>query len=248
MLKILIVDDEEAAGTILKTLIEKHVRMPAEIMICNNPEQAPGIIASFAPELLMLDIEMPVMSGFDLLSRTGTQGMDIVFTTAYDQYAVKAIRFSALDYLLKPIDIMDLQNAINRHVVRRLETPDSPALVSNLLRNLRQPANDFRLALSTGEGAFLFDPKDIMRIEGSNNYSRFFFVNHPSLLVSHTIKEYEDLLTEYNFLRVHKSHLVNRTYIRQIDRDYILWLTDGSQVAVSRRRMDVISQALKNKA
>ncbi len=247
MLKILIVDDEDAAGMILKTLIEKHVRMPAEIMVCNDPEQAPAIIAAFAPELLMLDVEMPGMNGFDLLSRTGTQGMDIVFTTAYDQYAVKAIRFSALDYLLKPIDIIDLQNAINRHVVRKLERPAGQALVSNLLSNLKQPASAFRLALSTGEGAFLFNTEDIIRVEGSNNYSRFFFTNHASILVSHTIKEYEELLTEHGFLRVHKSHLVNRAYIRHVDRDYILWLTDGSQVTVSRRRMDTISQALKNK-
>lgn len=246
-LKILIVDDEAAAGIILKTLIQKHINLPSEIVICNNAGEAPDVMASFSPELMMLDIEMPGMTGFDLLNKTGTQGMDVIFTTAYDQYAIKAIRFSALDYLLKPIDILDLQNAINRHVVRKLEKPAGQVLVNNLLRNLQQPASAFRLALSTAEGVFLFAPKDIIRVEGSNNYSRFFFVNHPSILVSHTIKEYEDLLADYQFLRVHKSHLVNRNFIRQVDRDYTLWLTDNSQVIVSRRRMDAISQALKNK-
>lgn len=246
MLRILIVDDEAAAGIILKTLIENHISLPAEIVICNNPAEAPDLIASFAPELMMLDIEMPGMTGFDLLNKTGTPGMDVIFTTAYDQYAIKAIRFSALDYLLKPIDINDLQNAIDRHIMRKRQKTTGQVLVSNLLRNLQQPAGAFRLALSTGEGVFLFDPKDIIRVEGSNNYSRFFFVNHPSILVSHTIKEYEDLLADYQFLRVHKSHLVNRNFIRRVDRDYTLWLTDNSQVIVSRRRMDNISQALRN--
>ncbi len=246
MLKILIVDDEPAAGSILKTLIQKHVPLPVEVSICHDPHEAPAIIEASAPELLMLDIEMPGMSGFDLLSQTGTQGMNVIFTTAYDQYAVKAIRFSALDYLLKPIDIIDLQNAINRHIIRRMQAPAGPELVSNLLRNLQGPGNAFRLALSTAEGVFMFDPKDIIRVEGSNNYSRFFFKEHAPILVSRTIKEYEELLTEYGFLRVHKSHLVNRDYIRHVDRDYTLWLTDGSQVTVSRRRMEEVSHLLKN--
>jgi two-component system LytT family response regulator len=246
MLKILIVDDEPAAGSILKMLIQRHVPLPTEVSICNDPHEAPGIIEAYRPELLMLDIEMPGMTGFDLLSRTGTQGMDVVFTTAYDQYAVKAIRFSALDYLLKPIDIVDLQNAINRHVIRRMQAPAGQELVTNLLHNLQGPINTFRLALSTAEGVFMFDPTDIIRVEGSNNYSRFFFRDHPPILVSRTIKEYEELLGEYGFLRVHKSHLVNRNYIRRVDRDYTLWLTDGSQVTVSRRRMDEVSHLLKN--
>lgn len=243
MLKILIVDDEAAAGSILRTLIQRHVALPTDIAICNDPGAAVNVIETFSPELLMLDVEMPGMSGFDLLSQSGMQGMNVIFTTAYDQYAVKAIRFSALDYLLKPIDITELQNAINRHVVQRMT---GPAQVSNLLRNLGQPVNAFRLTLSTAEGVFLFDPKDIVRVEASNNYSRFFFRDHPSILVSRTIKEYDELLTEYGFLRVHKSHLVNRDYIRHVDRDYTLWLTDASQVTVSRRRMDAVSHLLRN--
>ncbi len=119
MLKILIVDDEEAAGSILKLLIERHIYMQKEIQYCNNPQQALDLLPVYKPGLVMLDIEMPGMNGFDFLNRATNSDFDVIFTTAYDKYAIKAIRFSALDYLLKPIDIVDLQNAINRHVVKK---------------------------------------------------------------------------------------------------------------------------------
>ena len=114
----MIVDDEPSAGNILQVLIEKHIAGKKEIRICRSPEEAIDCIPLFRPSLIMLDIEMPHMNGFDLLNRLGNWDFDVIFTTAYDKYAIKAIRFSALDYLLKPVDILDLQNAINRHIVR----------------------------------------------------------------------------------------------------------------------------------
>ena len=123
MTKILIVDDEPAASNILKMLIEKHVPVTKEIKTCNSPEEGLKIIQEWQPDLLMLDIEMPSMNGFDLLNRVGNSDFDVVFTTAYDKYAIKAIRFSALDYLLKPVDIAELQNAINKHVIKKFEPP-----------------------------------------------------------------------------------------------------------------------------
>lgn len=249
MVKILIVDDEAAASNMLRLLIERQLPAKKEIVCLNSPTEALQVIPEFKPTLLMLDIEMPEMNGFDLLNRLGTWDFDLIFTTAYDRYAIKAIRFSALDYLLKPIDIVDLQNALNRHLVRREHgQPEQAPLIDNLLTNLRQKdAGAFKLALSTSEGTFFFDPRDIIRLEGESNYTRFFLSNHKPVLVSKTLKEYEELLLPHDFLRVHKSYLVNRSFVRHIDRDGVLVLSDGSKILVSRRKKEEVMKELTAK-
>lgn len=249
MTKILIVDDELAASNILKMLIEKHVPAVKEIRTCNSPEEALGIIQEWQPELLMLDIEMPNMNGFDLLNRVGNSDFDVIFTTAYDKYAIKAIRFSALDYLLKPVDIAELQNAVNKHIIKKFHPPqEQQKLVSNLINNLQQKdQSGFKLALSTTEGVFFFVPSEIIRLEGENNYTRFYFANQKPMLVSRTLKEYEDILTEHDFIRAHKSHLVNKKFVKHLDKEGLLWLTDGSHIVVSRRKKEEVLKELTNK-
>jgi len=248
MIKILIVDDEVSAGNILELLIEKHITGEKEVRVCQSPEMAMEIIASFRPSLIMLDIEMPHMNGFDLLNRIGQWDFDVIFTTAYDKYAIRAIRFSALDYLLKPIDIPDLQNAIHRHIVRKNIYPqEQRKLVDNLISNLQQKdQSSFTLALSTMEGFFFYDPKDIVKCEADDNYTHFYFVNGKPLIVSKTLKEFEDILADHGFMRVHKSYLVNMHYVVRLDKEGLLWLKDGSYVAVSRRRkkevLDILSE------
>jgi two-component system LytT family response regulator len=250
MIRILIVDDEPSARNVLQKLIEKHVPGLKEIKCCASPEEALESIPVFKPTLVMLDIEMPHMNGFDLLNHIGHWDFDVVFTTAYDKYAIKAIRFSALDYLLKPIDLLDLQNAVNRHIVKK-EFPASQQekLFDNLVSNLQQkdPAA-FKLALSTMEGVFFFPPAQIIRCEGENNYTRFFFPDRKPLLVSRTIKEFEEILADHDFLRVHKSHLVNRHYVKHLDKEDLLWLTDGSHIVVSRRKKEEVMKVLLNRS
>lgn len=249
MIRILIIDDEPSARNMLQMLIERHVPAQKEIQCCATPEEALRTIPEYRPTLLLLDIEMPRMNGFDLLNSVGHWDFDVIFTTAYDKYAIKAIRFSALDYLLKPIDIVDLQNAINRHIIRKnAPGQEQGQLVNNLISNLKQKDTaSFKLALSTMEGVFLFEPAEIVRCEGENNYTRFYFAHRKPLLVSRTIKEFEDLLTDYDFIRVHKSHLVNRKYINRLDREGVLWLTDNSNVAVARRKKEEVTRFLLNK-
>lgn len=248
MIKILIVDDESSAGNILELLIRKHIAGHKEVRVCQSAESALQIIPGFQPSLIMLDIEMPNMNGFDLLSRIGDWDFDVIFTTAYDKYAIRAIRFSALDYLLKPIDILDLQNAINRHIVRRNIYPhEQGKLFKNLLSNLEQKdKSSFKLALSTMEGYFFYDPNDILKCEAADNYTHFYFANSKSLIVSRTLKEFEDILTDYGFMRVHKSYLVNMQYVVRLDKEGLLWLHDGSHVVVSRRKrkdvLDILSE------
>lgn len=247
--RILIVDDEEAAGNILQLLIEKHIPGEKNIRYCNSPEEALAVLPEFKPSLVMLDIEMPGMNGFDFLNKAVNWDFDVIFTTAYDKYAIKAIRFSALDYLLKPVDIIDLQNAVNRHIIKKEFKPQQQEkLVDNLISNLKQKdISAFKLALSTMEGVFFFEPAQIIRCEGENNYTRFYFPDRKPLLVSRTMKEFEDILTEHDFIRVHKSHLVNRKYVRHLDKDDLLWLNDGSHIAVSRRKKEEVTKILMNK-
>jgi two-component system LytT family response regulator len=248
MIKILIVDDEERASNVLKLLIENHVATAVDVRTCNTPEHAIEMIRDFKPSLLMLDIEMPNMNGFDLLNSIGTWDFDVIFTTAYDKYAIKAIRFSALDYLLKPVDIFDLENALNRHIVKKQFPSRQQELVGNLISNLQQKdPTDFKLALSTMEGVFFFEPAQIMRLEGESNYTRFYFTDQKPILVSKTMKDYEEILTEHGFIRAHKSHLVNRKFVKHMDKDGLLWLTDGSHITVSRRKKDEVMKELTNK-
>jgi two-component system LytT family response regulator len=233
----------------LQMLIEKHIPGEKEIKCCASPGEAIEVIGNFKPTLLMLDIEMPHMNGFDLLNRLGSWEFDVIFTTAYDKYAIKAIRFSALDYLLKPVDILDLQNAVNRHIVRKEFQPGrQEKLMNNLITNLQQPdSSSFKLALSTMEGVFFFQPSSIIRCEGENNYTRFYFPDQKPLLVSRTMKEFEDILCDYDFIRVHKSHLVNKKFVKHLDKEGLLWLTDGSHISVSRRKKEEVVKILSSK-
>ena len=248
--KILIVDDEEAAGNILQLLIEKHIPFEKEIRYCISPDAALKLLPEFQPSLVMLDIEMPNMTGFDFLNNAVSSNFDIIFTTAFDKYAIKAIRFSALDYLLKPVDIVELQNAVNRHIVKR-NAPGydgQKELVGNLIQNLKQKdPGEFRLAVSVKEGVFLFEPKEIICLEGLNNYTRFSFTSQKPLLVAKTLKEYDEILSEYNFIRVHKSFLVNKEHIKRMDHDGQLWLSNNINVPISRRKKEEVTKLLVNK-
>lgn len=246
---ILIIDDEPAAGNILQLLIEKHIPGEKIIRYSSSPEEALAVLPEFKPSLVMLDIEMPTMNGFDFLNKAVNCDFDVIFTTAYDKYAIKAIRFSALDYLLKPVDISELQNAINRHLVKNEFKPQQQEkLVDNLISNLQQKdISAFKLALSTMEGVFFFEPASIIRCEGENNYTRFYFPDRKPLLVSKTMKEYEEILADHQFIRVHKSHLVNKKFVRYLDKEGLLWLTDGSHIAVSRRKKEEVMRELTKK-
>lgn len=245
MIKILIVDDEQSAGRILKVLLEKHIPADKQIEISNKPADALVLLETFKPSLVMLDIEMPGMNGFDFLNRASQWDFDVIFTTAYDKYAIKAIRFSALDYLLKPIDIIDMQNAVNRHIVKKQSATESKQqpLVDNLIYNLKQKDfQQFKLALSTSDGIFLYSPNDIIVLEGSSNYTKFWFSNQKSIIVSKTLKEYEDILMEHGFLRVHKSYLVNKSHVIKVDKEAVLELSNQMHIPVSRRRKAEILQ------
>lgn len=246
MIKILIVDDEISAGNILQLLIEKNIVAEKEIRCINDPVQAIYLIPQWKPHLLFLDIEMPAMNGFDLLSKISEVDFPVIFTTAYDKYAIKAIRYSAFDYLLKPIDKEEVKLTFDRFLSNHIGVLSySPALVDNLIHNLKATKTGlFKLALSTNEGVHLLHANEILYCEGVGNYTRFHLVKSGPVLVSKTIKEYEELLVDHSFLRVHKSYVVNLSHVIKYDKEGFLTMSNGVTVAISRRKKDELKERL----
>jgi len=199
------------------------------------------------PHLLFLDIEMPYMSGFELLENFPPKTFQVIFVTAYDHYAIKAIKYSALDYLLKPIDIEELKQAVQRFLDthNNSNSASSKPLYDNLIYNLNQTqSKDYRLAISTTEGTSFYKADDIIRCEAVGNYTRFYIKEKKPLITSRTLKDYEDLLTDQKFLRVHRAHLINPRFVESYSRDHELKMIDGSTVQVSRRKWDVIKDKI----
>jgi two-component system, LytTR family, response regulator len=248
-IKALIIDDEVTAIQTLSLMIRHYIPEITTVKTTTDPYEGLLLLGSFEPHLLFIDIQMPLMNGFELLKKVPKINFSIIFTTAHDEYAIDAIRFSALDYLLKPIDADELQNAFRRFMNHQQVAAGNQHLYNNFIYNLNvKDKKDFKLALSTLQGTFFYKPDEIIRLEGEGNYTKFFFADRTSLLVAHTMKSYEDILTNYGFLRVHKSHLVNRTHIVNYLPDGILTMVDFSKVEVSRRRKEDVMEILKNKA
>jgi two-component system LytT family response regulator len=246
MLKVLLIDDEERATDSLRLMIQKTIPEIGQVMACNDSRKAADIIHSFQPALVFLDIQMPYLNGFEVLEKMPNKNFKIIFTTAYNEYAIQAIRFSAFDYLLKPVDIEELQAAVKRFIEGNEDYRQQFELLKNIMHNIQAPSvEEFRLALPTKEGVHFLEPHEIIRCESSGNYTRFFVTNNRNYLISRTLGDYDALLTPHNFIRTHKSHLVNRKYISFIDHDGFVVLKDNSKVELSRRRKEDVMAALK---
>jgi two-component system LytT family response regulator len=246
MLKVLLIDDEERATDALRLMIEKTIPEIQQVRVCNDSRRAADIIHDYQPALIFLDIQMPHLNGFELLEKMPNKNFKIIFTTAYNEYAIQAIRFSAFDYLLKPIDIEELQGTIQRFLQGNQDYRQQFELLKNIMYNIQVPsAEEFRLALPTKDGVHFLQPQDIIRCEAVGNYTKFFINNNKTYLISKTLGEYDTLLTPHNFIRTHKSHLVNKKYISFIDHDGFAVLKDNSKVEVSRRRKEDVMAQLK---
>jgi two-component system LytT family response regulator len=246
MLKALLIDDEERATDSLRLMIEKAVPEIVQVKVCNDSRKAAEIIHEFQPGLVFLDIQMPHLNGFQMLEKMPNKNFKLIFTTAYNEYAIQAIRFSAFDYLLKPIDVEELQLSVQRFLQTTQDYKEQYDLLKNIMHNIQSPsADEFRLALPTKEGVHYLQPADIIRCEAVGNYTKFFVEGGKSYLISKTLGEYDALLTPQHFIRTHKSHLVNKKFISFIDHDGFAVLKDKTKVEVSRRRKEEVMEALK---
>jgi len=247
MIKALIVDDEQKARSILEHYLRNFVPQITEIEQADSADAALEKIKEYKPGIVFLDVEMPHKNGFDFLVEIKQPSFDVIFTTAYNQYAIQAIRFSALDYLLKPVDPDELQAAVQRHLEKQESAIQQKDLYENLVKNIeKKEIKDFKIAVPSSEGVYFFMIDDILRLEADRSYTHIHLVNKRPFIASKTLKHFEDMLTDFNFIRTHKSHLVNPKHITRIsnDNEFVL-LTDGSKVEVSRRKKEEVQQQLK---
>ncbi|MCF8234451.1 MAG: LytTR family DNA-binding domain-containing protein [Bacteroidales bacterium] len=242
MIRAAIIEDEKKSRETLSGLLKRYCKRVEIVAEADGFKSGLEAIRKYEPEVVFLDIQMPDGSGFKLLEELGEINFEIIFTTAYDQFAIKAIKYSALDYLLKPIVPEELISAVTK-VEKKKESGNLNKNVNVLLDNLRnRDTNSGKLALSTAEKIHIVEISNIIRCESDNYYTRFFFNNGQKLLISKTLKENEELLADHNFIRPHKSHLINIRYIESFNRyegGYII-MTDGSRIPVSRRKKEKI--------
>lgn len=248
MIKALIIDDEASAANVLQLMVERHVPEITDLRIATRISEAYSLIQQFQPDLVFQDIVMPEKNGFDFLSGVQKISFEIIFTTAYNEYAIRAIRFSALDYLLKPINAEELRSAVDRFLGKQKEQMQSEILLKNLIANLeKKNETDFKLAIPTVSGALFFSPAEIIRLEGEGNYTQFYLAQNRKYLSAKTMKEYEEILLQHNFIRIHKSHLVNKTFIESYKNEGSVFLKDKTSLPVSRQRKQEVAAALMGK-
>lgn len=239
MKKSAIIIDDEARS--IKSLEYELLNFSDRIdLVATSTDPIDGIqlIQSHKPDLVFLDIQMPKLSGFDLIKKFDPVPFKVIFTTAYDQFAIDAFRVNAIDYLLKPVNEEDLQNAINKFF--NFTSQIEQTQIKSLLDHLNKQRNPSIVTFSTSEGVHFINKEDIIRIEASGNYSIVYTESHKSLLISKPLKKIEESLSEDFFFRLHQSHLVNVNYIKSYYKAKAgsVELKDGTIIPVSRRKKD----------
>lgn len=239
MIKTIIIEDEQQNLEVLELMLKKHNDVIEIIETCSTPEQGIKSIQKNTPDLVFLDIEMPRLNGFEMLKKLDKVDFEIIFTTAYNKYAINAIRISAVDYLLKPIDEEELAAAIKgcQNNLKRKNTNDK---MDVLLRNLNHHhALDRTLTLASTDGIRFIKMKDIIRLEANGRYTKFYLVNKEVIVASRTLGDFEEALSENEFFRIHETHIVNLYFIDRFHKgnNFVL-LTDKTELPMARRRKE----------
>ena len=250
MINAIIIDDEPDCCESLSILLKRNCPEISIAATCYSAEKALSVIKEIKPQLIFLDIEMPNMNGFEMLEKLPEINFELIFTTSYDQYAIKAIRFSALDYLLKPIDREELQKAVQK-VLARLQKPITQQLEILLQKiyHTKKPiaiGSIQRIALPTMEGLKLVPVDAIISCASEGNYTIFLLKDKQKIVVSRPLKEVEEMLEEHSFFRVHHSYIVNMNEIDRFvktDGGYLI-MSDGSSVDVSRSKKEMLLKKL----
>ncbi|MCL8007635.1 LytTR family DNA-binding domain-containing protein [Gelidibacter japonicus] len=238
MIRTIIIDDEQHCIDRVKELMDRHQNM---VLIGEFTTVESGIMGlkNLQPDVLFLDVQINEQTGFDVLKAIEAHPFEVIFTTAFDFYAVQAFKFSAIDYLLKPVDADDFNMAIDK-VTDKLATKDFSKKVNHLLSNIIKPDIHKKISVPTFEGFEFLEVADIVRCQSDVNYTNIFTKNGQKLLVSKTLKSFEELLTDCNFYRVHNSHLINLEYIKKYTKGkggYVT-LKDDTVIEVSMRRKE----------
>jgi two-component system, LytTR family, response regulator len=246
MISAIIVDDEPYSCEALATMLERYCPEIKLLDICYSAADALRSVHEQKPQILFLDIEMPHMNGFEMLEKLPELNFKLIFTTSYDQYAIKAIRFSALDYLLKPVDKDELQKAVQKS----MNTAGHllPQQLEVLLHKLNHPKVVVnKIAIPTMEGLQMVLVESIIRCEADRNYTNLFLKNKGKITASRNLKDLEEMLEDYSFVRVHHSHLVNLNEVEKYIKGEggYLMMSDKSAVDVSRSRKEILLKKLQ---
>jgi two-component system, LytTR family, response regulator len=238
MIRTVVIEDEEHSRKMLMEMLHEHCPQLNVVADADSVKTGLTAIAEQRPQLVFLDIELQSETSFEILERLPEINFELVFTTAFDHYALKAIKFCAIDYLLKPIDLKELQVAVakaDKRLNREYLNKNLEVLVNNLKSGSQ---NNHRIALSTLESLLFVNVSDIVYCESSGPYTHFIFKHADKIITSKHLKEYEDLLSGYDFFRIHKSYLVNlheiKKYIRGDGGQLIM--SNGDALSVSKQR------------
>lgn len=236
-MKAAIIDDEAKSRSILATMLNRYCPEVAVIGEAHNMEEGLRLIQYGEPELIFLDISMPGGSGFELLERIEERSLHIIFITAYDGYAIQAIRKDALDYLLKPVNIGELKAAVNK-ALERQNKEKTPNEFQHIREAMKQETLTKKVAIPNRNGLLFIDLKDIIRLEADGSYTRFHLSSGKSVLSSRLLKEYDTNLPSHLFFRVHHSHIINLDHILFYERGDggNIVMSDNSSIALSKRK------------
>jgi len=239
MIKAVIIEDELHSRNFLNNLVAEFCPEITIAGMAASVDEAVTLIQQTEPQIVFLDIEMQTGTGFDVLQQLQKRNFHVIFTTAYDHYAIKAIKFSAVDYLLKPINLEELQAAVAK-AIESIEQTTGENQLELLIKNLRRPAGeDFSISLSTSDGIEFIQLSNIIRLEASGPYTTFFMKDGRKIMVSRNLKEYEMMLTDHGFFRVHNSHIINLKEVRKMIK------TDGGYAVMNDESMITISPKKK---
>jgi len=229
MLRAVVIDDIEAIRKNHIAIIKSNCPNVSVIGQADSVESGVNLIKQLSPDLVFLDVEMPDGTGFDLLQKLKPFVFKVIFITGYEDFAIRAFRFSAIDYLLKPLDANDLAEAVKK-AEESLGKEVFDIKLNNLFANLERPKNLQKLVLKTSDRIYSVNIQDIVSCESDKNYTTFNFINAPKLVVSTNLKEYETLLTPFGFFRTHKSHLINMAYF-----DHFIKADGGNKIVMKNK-------------
>ncbi|MFY0602103.1 MAG: response regulator transcription factor [Cyclobacteriaceae bacterium] len=246
-MKITLVDDDAAVRDNLKTLLSIYANQCEVIAEADGVKAGIECLKKNRPDLLLLDVEMRDGTGFDLLSIYGKPDFKVIFVTGHDAYAIKAFKFSAIDYLLKPVDPEDLVKAIQK-TENILSLEEQSIGVTNLVANKDKHVSDQNIILKDAENIYLIALKEVVRCESETNYTKFFLVDGRKLMISKTLKEYDSMFEGQSFFRAHQSHLINLLHFDRYEKKDggLVHMKDGSQVPVATRKKDALFNTLEN--
>ena len=242
MIKAIIVDDEKNSREVIAELISECFDEIKVVAQGEDVKTSVKAIKKHTPTLLFLDVDLPDGTGFDILKQIDYSKMKVVFITAHQEYAIKAIKFSAFDFILKPFNTGELIKTV-RKVLDEETAANNSLRFESILSNFGNSLPELKkIVLKTADRIYLVNVKDIVRCEAENNYTNFYLGNGNKIMVSKTIKIYETLLAEHEFLRVHQSHLVNLNYIQHFDKPDggMLVLSDNSTIPVSHQKRSIL--------